>query len=357
MTSTGSDDADFINTLALQRSGALSLFFASMGLGDAYERPGAGWGPAKRIAEALAEARSRGTYEEVIQAARRQFDDTPEASEVKTDRERITVGVCFVIQPFDQGPFDKRYDDVLSVALRDAGLEPYRVDRDPAASIPIDAIAMRIRDADVCLADISLDNPNVWFELGLAIAAGRELILICDDGRERFPFDVQHRNIIRYKTDSTRDFDELREKVKARAMAALEASADESSIRDLAPLSTTEGLSPHEQAFLVLTAQRMDSEAETVPAAVVRQSMQRAGFNDLAVTLAFRALSKKRLIETELNSAFNEEPWNAYRVLDAGFDWLEANRDSLSLRSEGPEEAKAGRPYDDPVVGVDDIPF
>ena len=39
------------------------------------------------------------------------------------------MGRCFVIQPFDQGPFDKRYDDVFAPAICDAGLEPYRVDR------------------------------------------------------------------------------------------------------------------------------------------------------------------------------------------------------------------------------------
>ena len=27
---------------------------------------------------------------------------------------------CFVIQPFDKGPFDKRYDDVLDPAIRAA---------------------------------------------------------------------------------------------------------------------------------------------------------------------------------------------------------------------------------------------
>jgi hypothetical protein len=35
---------------------------------------------------------------------------------------------CFVIQPFDRGgPYDKRYRDVLTPAIQEAGLEPYRV--------------------------------------------------------------------------------------------------------------------------------------------------------------------------------------------------------------------------------------
>ena len=75
------------------------------------------------------------------------------------------MGTCFVIQPFDDGAFDKRYDDILIPAIEAAGLTPYRVDRDPIASIPIEKIEEEIRRSDICLADISTNNPNVWFEL------------------------------------------------------------------------------------------------------------------------------------------------------------------------------------------------
>lgn len=77
---------------------------------------------------------------------------------------------CFVIQPFDKGAFDKRFDEILTPAIKASGLDPYRVDRDPSASIPIESIEEGIKDATLCLADVSTDNPNVWFELGYAIA-------------------------------------------------------------------------------------------------------------------------------------------------------------------------------------------
>lgn len=68
---------------------------------------------------------------------------------------------CFVMQPFDGSDFDSRYEDVIAPAIREAGLEPYRVDRDPKVSIPIQDIESGIRESRLCLADISLDNPNV----------------------------------------------------------------------------------------------------------------------------------------------------------------------------------------------------
>lgn len=120
---------------------------------------------------------------------------------------------CFVIQPFDGGDFDARYEDLFSPAIRDAGLEPYRVDRDPRVSIPIQDIESGIRDSTICLADISIDNQNVWFELGFAIAAQKEVVLVCSDARQlKFPFDVQHRTIIKYRTGSPRDFKSSRNK-------------------------------------------------------------------------------------------------------------------------------------------------
>lgn len=54
---------------------------------------------------------------------------------------------CFMVQPFDGGKFDKRFDDVFAPAVKDAGLEPYRVDRDAGAGIPIVDIERGIRDA------------------------------------------------------------------------------------------------------------------------------------------------------------------------------------------------------------------
>ena len=132
-----------------------------------------------------------------------------------------------MMQPFDGGVFDKRYDDVFEPAIKAAGLEPYRVDRDPSVSIPIDDIEAGIRRSELCLAEITTDNPNVWFELGFAIAVPKEVILVCSEERTtRFPFDVQHRNIIKYKTESPQDFKKLRESIIERAGALQKKQAE-----------------------------------------------------------------------------------------------------------------------------------
>jgi hypothetical protein len=56
-------------------------------------------------------------------------------------------GRCCVFQPFDKGPHDKRYEDTIAPAIKLAGLEPYRVDRDEGAVIPVETLHEEIRSA------------------------------------------------------------------------------------------------------------------------------------------------------------------------------------------------------------------
>ncbi len=97
------------------------------------------------------------------------------------------MSTCFVIQPFDGAKFDKRYVDVYKPAIEDAGLEAYRVDFDPNVSTPIESIEKGIRQATICLGDISTDNPNVWYELGFAFAAKRPIVMVCSEERSESP--------------------------------------------------------------------------------------------------------------------------------------------------------------------------
>lgn len=119
---------------------------------------------------------------------------------------------CFVIQPFDAGKFDKRFEQVYKPAIEAAGLEAYRVDRDPRVDILFQAIEDGIRSAAVCLADITTDNPNVWYELGYAFASGRPVVMVCSSEERtgvRYPFDIQHRPVISFLAQAPDDFHEL----------------------------------------------------------------------------------------------------------------------------------------------------
>lgn len=246
---------------------------------------------------------------------------------------------CFVIQPFDRGVYDKRYGDVFEPAIREAGLEPYRVDRDPATSIPIRDIEDGIRAAEVCFAEISTDNPNVWFELGYAIAVGKDVVLVCSDERTaRFPFDVQHRAIITYRTESSSDFDELKGAITRRivALRAKEKSLD--ALAETPVLTPTEGLSDHQIVALLSVAVGADVPGGSVSAFWVKRNCERAGYTEIAATLALRSLLRGKYIEMSSDLDERGEPFPTYTATERGLDWLEANQGRLMLRRKGQQK-------------------
>lgn len=254
------------------------------------------------------------------------------------------MSACFVIQPFDQGRFHKRFEDTFRPSIIAAGLEPYRVDEDPASVIPITDIEDGIRRADVCFAEITTDNPNVWFELGFAIAARKPVVMVCADERQRFPFDVQHRSIIRYRSESSRDFDELGAQLTKRLAAALEAQRRAGSVEGMSPTVLSGGLTPHELvALITIAATAVDGDP--MPMYTLRQEMDRAGYTDVACALAIRALEKKQYVERGQGYDGHNEYWG-FVASDAGLDWLDAHQGQLKLKS--------ASEFDPPD---DDLPF
>jgi len=265
----------------------------------------------------------------------------------RVSKRRFGVGdhmeTCFVIQPFDGGKFDKRYEDVFVPAISATGLEAYRVDRDPNVTIPIEDIQAGIEAAAVCLADISTDNPNVWFELGYAIAGRREVVLVCSEERKTpFPFDVQHRSIIRYSSESPRDFTQLQEKIKTRIAAILRRRDRLEDVAQLQSVAILQGLEQHEVATLISVAEGIDDPTDGLSTYRIRSAMESAGFTKIATTLGLKTLLDAGMLEMFVDRDYNGEEFKAYKVTTKGMAWLHENRSQLTLKREEyslPEES------------------
>lgn len=262
------------------------------------------------------------------------------------------MGTCFVIQPFDKGPFDKRYKEVIKPAIEAAGLEPYRVDEDPAVNIPIEDIERGIREAEVCIAEITTDNPNVWFELGFAIASQKEVVLICSAKRqEKFPFDIQHRKVILFKQDSTQDFEDLQNNITERIRAILK---KDRKLQVSSSIGDTKGLAQHELVALVAIAENIEGLNDSVPAYEVRQDMRRSGFTKVASFLGLQSLVEKDFVVAVEETDNNGQTYYSYTMKEQGVNWLQANQELLELEGE-PEVIPAYSGYG--AGSDDDIPF
>lgn len=249
-----------------------------------------------------------------------------------------------MVQPFDGGKFDKRFDDVFSPAVKAAGLEPYRVDRDHSVSVPIVDIERGIREASAVFIDVTVDNPNVWFELGFAIATGKDLCIVCSKERSGpFPFDIQHRKIISYAPDAPRDFRLLENAITERLKAIEAQQSNREDIQSITAEPERAGLTDYEAAGLACTASAAGGIDDTVSHWLLGGEMEKAGFNQLACNVSVRSLRSKGLIRTEMVNG-EDGLYKAYQVTDRGWDWIAQNAHSLNLKAK-------------PKRGFDEIPF
>jgi hypothetical protein len=236
------------------------------------------------------------------------------------------------MQPFDKDRFDKRYTDILEPAIRAAGLDPYRVDRDPSVSIPIDDISNGLKRADLCLADITIDNPNVWFELGFAIASNKEVVLICSNERTtKFPFDVQHRSIIQYETQSPSDFQQLSKQIIDRIKALHAKEKTIKKVSSKSPLKESEGLKSYEIAALALVLANCPHPGISAPVYGLVRDMEHAGYTDVDSSLGIRSMLKSGYIEAVVEIDPNGDEYQALKLTDNGFEWLMNHQDELKI--------------------------
>ncbi|WP_211219666.1 hypothetical protein [Nevskia ramosa] len=237
------------------------------------------------------------------------------------------------MQPFDGGVFDKRYEDVFAIAIAEAGLEAYRVDQDPQVAIPIEDIENGIRDARICLADITLDNPNVWFELGFAYSAGKNVVLVCSNERTtKFPFDVQHRSIIKYTSEAPRDFEELKKSITNKLKAFLHREESLPKVSEMARLVQIDGLSQHEIVAIASVAENLEHPHDYATTYQIKRDMDRSGFTKIATTIALRALIDKEFLVYEKFTDENGDPYSAYYFTPKGWAWVVNNQDRFLMR-------------------------
>ncbi len=256
------------------------------------------------------------------------------------------MDTCFVIQPFDKSKFDQRYNDVFEPAIIAAGLQPYRVDRDLSVTVPIEKIEEGIKSAKICFAEITLDNPNVWYELGFALASGKDVVMVTEE-RQKFPFDIQHRHIINYRTDSKSDYEKLEIDIRDRLLAML---GKQKSVKKIIenPIKENKGLKPHELTMLLLIMENQLTPEDSVSAYSIKNDMDKAGYNPLAVSVSIRELQRKGLITTSYESDYNNNEYIGCKLTEAGESWIIDNQDILEFKKKDSSNEKLSDP---------DLPF
>jgi hypothetical protein len=101
------------------------------------------------------------------------------------------------MMPFAE-PTGGYYKTIYEPAIQKSGLRSVRADDDIFATGKIvDQIWSGIQSAKVLVAELTGRNPNVFYELGLAHALQKPVVLVSATEKD-VPFDVQHIRVIYY---------------------------------------------------------------------------------------------------------------------------------------------------------------
>jgi hypothetical protein len=127
---------------------------------------------------------------------------------------------CFVVMPFAL-PLGNHYSLIYEPAIKKAGLRPVRADDEIFATGKIiDQVWAGINAASVLVAELTTRNPNVFYELGLAHALRKPVVLISSN-EEDVPFDVRHIRVIYYDVNDPFWGEKLTAKVAENILSAI----------------------------------------------------------------------------------------------------------------------------------------
>jgi hypothetical protein len=115
---------------------------------------------------------------------------------------REPAKTCFVVAEFGlEAPAKKRSEQTLRHLIRKVlgprGYEVVRADEIRAPGLITHQIIELLFDADLVVADLTGNNPNVFYEMAVRHAAARPIVHILTDG-EAIPFDLKDVRTVYY---------------------------------------------------------------------------------------------------------------------------------------------------------------
>lgn len=117
---------------------------------------------------------------------------------------------AFVVMPFGKKEgfdgqildFNAIYTQLIKPALIEAGFEPFRADEETRSGDILTDMFQELLLADLVICDMSIDNANVFYELGIRHAFQRRGVVHIQSGRAYMPFDIFNVRTIPYHTNA-----------------------------------------------------------------------------------------------------------------------------------------------------------
>ncbi len=116
---------------------------------------------------------------------------------------------CYAVMPYSK-PWSEAVKNAIVSGASNCGFDCEVTGDLPTPGKIVDQIWQGIRGSDAVIVDITGNNPNVFYELGLAHSLGKETILIAQESQD-LPFDIR---TTRYFTYDPKDLSGLERSIE-----------------------------------------------------------------------------------------------------------------------------------------------
>jgi hypothetical protein len=155
---------------------------------------------------------------------------------------------CFVIMPFGKRldvadvevDFDEVYLNFIKPTVEAEGLECIRCDEVDEAGNIHKRMFKLIWEADVAIADVSIPNPNVFYELGIRHALRKAVTVIIRNKNATLPFNIANMNTVEYDTTGGNFDDEARTSIRNAISAGLKHDEFDSHVNEILDLKISD---------------------------------------------------------------------------------------------------------------------
>ncbi len=124
----------------------------------------------------------------------------------------IEPELCFVLMEFQQ-PYTDIYDHLIKPTVEQEGFRCLKSDDIFSTTSVIEDIWANINKASLIIAEISGNNPNVMYELGICHTVGKNVMMITQHP-DTIPFNFRHMRCYPYKNDIPGS-DELKKNIRS----------------------------------------------------------------------------------------------------------------------------------------------
>ena len=104
---------------------------------------------------------------------------------------------AFVVMQFGD-PYDQYYSEIIKKICNQYGVEVKRADENYGSGMILSDIVQDINSSKLIIADISTNNPNVYYEVGYAHALNKPTILLAERDT-KLPFDISPFRVLFYE--------------------------------------------------------------------------------------------------------------------------------------------------------------